>query len=232
MSTDFADEDLLPLSALQHWVFCERQCALIHLEQAWVDNAFTVQGTHLHEKVDSAPGELRDGVWTARGVGLRSQRLGLVGKADAVEFHPVEPRPPPAGGVALLGREGLYRPYPVEYKRGRPKTGHRADEVQLCAQALCLEEMLGVEIPEGALFYGRTRRRKTVSLDNELRRLTEEAAWAVRAMLTGGVTPPAELAPKCEHCSLFAICRPDSVARSAVAYLERQVGKALAEELP
>jgi len=229
----FSEEDLLPLSALQHWTYCPRQCALIHLEQVWVENPFTVEGRHLHEKVDSAPGEWREGTWTARGVPLRSFRLGLVGKADAVEFRPLSPDQVGSErqvGVALPGHPGPFRPYPVEYKRGRPKTSHRGDEVQLCAQALCLEEMLAVPVPEGALYYGKTRRRKVVVIDAELRRLTEEAALRVRELLAGGSTPPAELAPKCEHCSLLDICRPDAVPRSARAWLARVLERALREE--
>src|SRR5690606_13922741 len=138
---------------------------LIHLEQVWEDNPLTVQGTQLHEKVDAGLGESRGDLRIARGLPLRSFRLGLAGRADAVELH----RPPPGDA------SGAWRPFPVEYKRGQPKT-HRADEIQLCAQALCLEEMLATDVPAGALFYGETRRRQDVAFDAELRRLTEDAA--------------------------------------------------------
>ncbi|MDT8267268.1 CRISPR-associated protein Cas4, partial [Roseomonas sp. DSM 102946] len=139
-----AEDGLIPLSALQHQIFCPRQCALIHVEQLWAEDGATAEGRLLHERVDAGKGETRPGLRVARGIALRSLALGVVGKADTVEFRG---RPP--------------QPYPVEYKRGRPKA-HRADEVQLCAQAVCLEEMSGTTIPEGALFYGQTRRRVVV----------------------------------------------------------------------
>ena len=148
----FAERDLLPLSALQHLVFCERQFALIHVEQVWTENVLTVEGRQLHEQVDGGEAEARGEVRIARSVPLRSLRLGLTGRSDVVELRRS------ADGVEIPGVSGRWRPYPIEYKRGKPKP-HRADEVQLCAQGMCLEEMLGVEVPLGALFYGTTRRR-------------------------------------------------------------------------
>src|SRR6266567_7026185 len=143
----YDEEDLLPLSALQHLVFCERQCALIHIEGVWADNALTVEGSHLHDRVDEMGPriESRGDLRIARGVALRSLRLGLSGRADVIEFHRVT-----EGGVELAGVSGLWRPFPVEYKRGRPKRD-RCDEVQVCAQARCLEEMLETAVPAGAL---------------------------------------------------------------------------------
>src|SRR4051812_27370601 len=155
-------DDLLPLSALQHLVFCERQFALIHVEGLWAENALTISGRQLHERAD-LPGEARGAsVRVARALPLRCDRLRLAGKADIVEFH----REVADDGTAL------WRPFPVEYKRGRPKPGG-ADEVQLCAQAVCLEEMLGVAVPFGALFYGKTRRRKPVEFTPGLRERVE-----------------------------------------------------------
>jgi CRISPR-associated exonuclease Cas4 len=155
LPADPAVEDgLIPLSALQHYLFCPRQCALIHVEQMWAEDAATAEGRLLHEKVDAGGGETRPGVRIARSLAIRSLALGVVGKADVVEFH---------------GRAG--RPFPVEYKRGRPKS-HRADEVQLCAQAICLEEMFGSAVETGALFYGETRRRSAVTFDADLREIT------------------------------------------------------------
>ena len=209
----FNEDDLLPLSGLQHLLFCERQCALIHLEQVWADNPFTVEGKALHEATDEPGTEVRSGVRRARGLLLRSLRLGLAGKADTVELHP------DAAGVPVPGVEGRFRLFPVEYKRGKPKE-HRADEVQLCAQALCLEEMLGTTIPEGALFYGTTRRRLPVPFDGELRALTEDAARRYHALITSGITPHARREPKCESCSLLPLCRPDATGKSAGRYLE------------
>ena len=202
-----ADSALVPLSALQHLVFCPRQCALIHLEGAWAENLLTAEGRVLHERVDEAAGETRRGVRIARGVALRSRRRGLVGKADVVEFH--------------ARRSGPPQPYPVEYTRGKPKP-HDADRVQLCAQALCLEEMLGMPVPRGALFYGEPRRRQEVAFDDALRARTEEAAKAVHALLAGGVTPPPEPGAKCRSCSLEAFCLPKaSAGRSAAGWLAR-----------
>lgn len=204
----FAEDDLLPLSALQHLRFCARQCALIHLEGLWADNRLTVEGTHLHQRVDTGPDERRGDVRTTRGMPLRSLRLGLVGKADAVEFRRQE------------GGDGeRWTPFPVEYKRGRPKRD-RADEVQLCAQALCLEEMLGTPVPAGALFYGQTRRRLDVPFDAALRVETEATAAELHALIRGGVTPRAAREPKCERCSLLDLCLPDALGgRSAARYL-------------
>lgn len=218
----FTEDDLVPLSALQHLLFCERQCALIHVEQIWVENPLTVEGRHLHERVDAKQGESRGTLVVARGLVLRSLRLGLSGKADLVEFHRSA-----AGeaGALLPGRSGLWRPFPVEYKRGRPKA-HRADEVQLCAQALCLEEMLGAPVPAGALFYGETRRRLDVLLDIPLRVLTEATAARVHELIGSGVTPPPVHEPKCDRCSLLAVCMPEAPAHSAGKYIDRVLRQA------
>ncbi len=209
-----ADDTLVPISALQHQLFCPRQCALIHLEQQWLEDGATAEGRILHERVDGGGRERRRDVRTVRALDLRSVRHGLIGKADAVELH---------------GRAPDRRPYPIEYKRGRPKS-HRADEVQLCAQALCLEEMFDCPVPEGALFYGQTRRRVAVTLDAGLRALTIETAAAVRAMLASGRTPGPVVMPGCRHCSLEPLCRPQAIAaRPAVdRWLQRQLDAALA----
>ncbi len=158
-----AEDLLLPISALQHYLFCPRQCALIHVERLWAENAATAEGRILHKKVDGGKADRRAGLQTLRAVPLRSFRLGIAGVADVVEKR----------GDTLT---------PVEYKRGRPKA-HRADEVQLCAQALCLEEMFGVSVPEGVLFYGAARRRHSVVIDAELRTLTIQIAENVRDMV-------------------------------------------------
>lgn len=217
--TSFAEDALLPISALQHLLFCERQCALIHIEGVWVENRLTVEGRHLHDKAHDGPSETRTGVRIARGLALRSFRLGLVGKADVVEFH--------GDGEVAAGR-----PFPVEYKRGKPKK-HQADKVQLCAQALCLEEMLGTSVPAGALFYGRTRRRMGVPFDAALRHLTEETARRLHALIASRRTPVAVREPKCDSCSLFDVCLPDAMGpqHSAVRYLSRALDTALGETL-
>ncbi len=219
----YTENELLPLSGVQHVVFCERQAALIHVEQVWEDNAFTISGRHRHVNVhEEAPRRERRGdLVIVRGLGLRSLELGLSGIADVVEFHRVS-----SGGVTIPGTKGLWRPYPVEYKRGRRKN-HRADEVQLCAQAICLEEMLGVPVEEGALFYGKEQRRTTVALDATLRDLTVRAARRFRELVEHGETPPARKEKKCDSCSLVESCLPEvmirrrSVRRYVAAVLDR-----------
>src|SRR3990172_2349159 len=172
MTVDSTD-DLIMLSALQHYVFCPRQCALIHIEQLWSENVLTAEGRIMHDKVDTANRESRGNIRIEYGVPMRSLRLGLIGKADVVEFHKIDDR--------------KWVPFPVEYKRGKPKMDD-CDKVQLCAQAICLEEMLNVEIPEGALFYGQTRRREDVVIDKSLRMKTEDAAKKVHELIESGIT--------------------------------------------
>lgn len=202
-----AEDALVQLSALQHYLFCPRQCALIHVEQAWAESGATAEGRLLHERVDAGGRDTRAGVRVARGLLLRSLRLGVVGRADVVEFH----------GTASL-------PFPVEYKRGKPKP-HRADEVQLCAQGMCLEEMCGMAVPAGALFYGETRRRMAVAFDAALRALTMEMAAATRAMIAAGRTPPPVLLPHCRACSLIDLCQPERLSRptDVAGWLARQL---------
>ncbi len=221
----FAEDELLPLSALQHLLFCARQCALIHLEQIWAENPFTIEGRHLHEKVDSGPGESRGDLHIARGLPLRNLALGLSGKADCVEFHRLSEAGEGREGAALPGLPGRWKPFPVEYKRGHPKL-HRADEVQLCAQALCLEEMLSVPVPAGALYYGETRHRLEVPFDPVLRRLTADSAARLHELIAAGITPGARREPKCTHCSLLEICMPDALGGSVRRYLDTVLGPA------
>ncbi len=214
----FTDDDLLPISALQHLLFCPRQCALIHLEQLWEENRLTVEGKHLHEKADHGRSESRPGIRIARGLPLRCFRLGLVGKADVVEFRPLSPAGPGSPEAGTGHDRVMQIPFPVEYRRGKPKP-HDADRVQLCAQALCLEEMLGTPVPAGALFYGQTRRRLEVPMDTALRATTEDLCRQLRAMIDSAITPPAVREPKCDNCSLLNLCLPDSLTHSATAYL-------------
>ena len=190
--------DSLLLSALQHLLFCERQCALIHVERLWEENRFTAEGRVLHEKVDEGRGESRPGVRITRSLQLRSEALGLHGVADVVELHRLP--------------EGGWQPFPVEYKRGKPKA-HDADVVQLCAQAICLEEGFGVPVPEGALFYGQTRRRLDVVFEEALRELTRRTAARLHELITSGITPRAVREKKCDACSLLEVCLPDAMSR-------------------
>lgn len=189
------DDDLIPLSALQHYLYCPRQCALIHVEQQWAENRQTAEGRLLHQRADQPQTERRHGVRTVTAMPLASLALGISGIADVVEFHGEQP-------------------FPVEYKRGRAKA-HRADEVQICAQALCLEDMLDRPVPEGALFYGKTRRRKVVVFDAALRSLTLDTITATRSLLHGQHTPMAQYQPRrCDACSLIELCQPRLLGRS------------------
>lgn len=226
----FSESDCLPLSALQHLIFCPRQCALIHIDQTWEENRFTAEGRVLHERTHQHGFEVRDGVRIVRSLRLRSLALGLIGVADVVEFHPATDAS--GEGVALPRRRGKWRPFPVEYKRGRPKS-HDADRIQLCAQAICLEEMLGARIPEGALFYGQSRRRQEVAFDEPLRRATHDAAGRLHALVDSAQLPPPEPGPKCKTCSLRETCMPDAIGggNRARAYVSRLFRDSVQEEI-
>lgn len=204
----YKEEDFLQLSALQHFVFCRRQCALIHIEQAWAENLFTAEGRIMHENVHEEGAEKRKGVIIERGLPLRSAELGLNGKADVVEFH-------------KLTGSGKSVPFPVEYKRGKPKPDD-SDKVQLCAQALCLEEMLRIDVPKGAIFYGKTRRRFDVEFDALLRRETKDTAGRLHNFISEGKTPPPVYESKCDSCSLLNLCMPKipRYASSVSGYLK------------
>ncbi len=201
----FTDDQLLPISALQHLIFCARQCALIHVERLWAENHLTVQGRHLHDKAHEGKSETIDGVRIARGLWLKSNRLGITGQADVVEFHP----------------ENLI--VPVEYKRGKPKKDD-SDRLQLCAQALCLEDMRNATIEFGNLFYGARKRRTEVKFDAELRETTLESIDQFRQMMNHRITPSATRASKCDKCSLVELCMPDALRfkNGARAWNDRQ----------
>ena len=204
----YSEDDLIPVSALADFTFCERRAALHFIERVWEDNVCTAEGTILHGRVDDeSASETRGNLRIARSVWLRSLVLGLVGKADVVEFHKTE-----LDGVKLEGASGLWLPFPVEYKRGylRPE---RSFEIQLCAQALCLEEMLGGNIPSGAIFYGKTRRRMDVVFDKALRTEIEETAKKVHELIESGITPKAEYSKKCKSCSLLELCMPKTCGK-------------------
>jgi CRISPR-associated exonuclease Cas4 len=201
------DSELVLLSALEHWSYCPRQCALIHLEQTFDENIYTLQGRMLHESVDEGAGEWEDGVRVERGVPLWSKRLGLIGKADVVEF-----------------RDGV--PYPVEYKRGpKRKWGH--DDLQLCGQAMCLEEMTGCPVLKGAVFHHRSRRRREVIFDESLRQRVEKAVAALRDLLAKPDPPPPLNDARCRHCSLVESCLPSVVgATRRLAKIARDLYRA------
>ncbi len=196
VSTSETDDDALPISGLQHLAFCPRQWALIHLEQVWVENIRTAEGRLLHERAD-LPGESRRAnVRTVRGMWLRSERLHLTGRADIVEFKP--------------------EPFPVEYKRGKSKPTD-CDTVQLCAQALCLEEMLQATIGRGAIFYGNPRRRLEVEFTPQLRSRTEELTATMHRLYRSSITPAATPGPYCRNCSLVHVCLPEATSQDDAA---------------
>lgn len=189
----YNEEDFVQLSALQHFVFCQRQCALIHIEQVWNENMFTVEGRIMHEKAHEEQFEMRGDVRIERGMPLRSEKLGLNGKADVIEFH--------------KSPDCKWLPFPVEYKRGKPKPDD-CDKVQLCAQALCLEEMLNCHITGGAIYYGKTRHRLDMEFDDNLREITVNTVQELHKFIKEGKTPKPVYSKKCESCSLVEICKP------------------------
>lgn len=211
----YTDDDLLLLSGIQHFAFCRRQWALIHVEQQWQENISTYQGREMHERADDPfYTEARGTVLGTRSLPLVSRKLGLYGIADVVEFYRDET------GIAIPGRPGRWRPHPVEYKLGQPKPDDR-DQVQLCAQGLCLEEMFGAPVAKGELFYGRTRRRQPVEFDETLRARVKELAEGMHENFEKGITPLAEETPACKKCSLLEICLPKLNSRRSVrSYLE------------
>lgn len=219
---EYTPDELLPLSGIQHFIFCRRQWALIHVERQWQENVLTVEGKLLHQRVDNPFfTETRKEVITARAVPVASYRLGLSGVCDVVEFTQ-SPE-----GVRLPGRAGFYLPAPVEYKRGHEKRG-ACDEAQLCAQALCLEEMLAVSIAVGYLYYGETRHRVAVELTAELRALVRGMADEMHAYFKRGYTPRVKTSKACRSCSLADVCLPELQERVVAAsqYIRQQVESA------
>ena len=204
------EREPIPLSALQHAVYCLRQAALIHLERMWAENVFTAEGHVLHIAADKPGARRQRGVRRVTALPIAARRLNIAGVADLVEFCPDE-----AGGGESA--------YPVEFKRGKPKK-HRADEVQLCAQALCLEEMTGRPAPAGALYYAETKRRMEILFDAELRALTEATiAQLADVFETRRTPPPTDKKERCRACSLLEVCRPEAVRKSARAWRSRMV---------
>lgn len=191
----YTEDDFIMISALQHYVYCPRQCGLIHVDDVWQENVFTVRGNILHGKVDTDTYETRGNTKTVRGLRIHSYKFGITGRCDVVEFKETE------NGKIVL---------PVEFKSGEPKEDI-SDKVQLCAQAICLEEMLNITIKQGAFFYGKIRRRNIVDIDEELRTQTENIILAVRQIVASKKIPIAEFQTKCRNCSLQSICQPKAM---------------------
>lgn len=212
------EADFLPLSGIQHFAFCPRQWALIHLEQQWADNLRTVEGDLLHERVhDAFFTQKRNDVVISRGMRVFSHTLGVAGACDAVEFHRDE------SGVPLSVREGTWRALPIEYKRGKEKT-HDADQLQLCAQAICLEEMLVCRIEKGYLYYGETKRRTEVPFTADLRTRTAELFAKMHELSERGYTPKVKVTKACRACSLAQLCLPKLCKNiSAKAYISNHI---------
>lgn len=207
----YSDSDLIPLSALQHYLFCPRQCALIHVERLWFENKFTAEGKVMHDRVDKGGERALASLRIEYALRLVCRELGLVGQADVVEFHRTD------------GEPKAWIPYPVEYKRGRAKKNN-SDKVQLCAQALCLEEMHQTIVPEGALFYGKTRRRQSIMFSPELRQETIETAAQLHIMIRDRVTPEPVYEKKCDSCSFLDFCMPRICrVKSVSSYMKKML---------
>ena len=192
-TTPSVDEDTVMISALEHYSYCPRQFALIHVEQAFDENVYTMRGNALHERVDEPGVELREGYRVERALPVWSERLGLIGRCDIVEF------------------ESDGTPFPIEYKHG-PRRTKEHDDLQLAAQALCLEEMTGKPVHKGAIFHFSSRRRRDVNISAALRNKVDTALVAIRALLRSGRLPPPVNDKRCDHCSLRNICQPDAIA--------------------
>jgi CRISPR-associated exonuclease Cas4 len=203
----YTEDDFIPIAAIQHYLFCPRQCALIHIEEIWRENPLTVRGRILHEKVDTLTKEKRGVKTTVTSLRVHSFRIGISGICDAVEFH-------------VKTVDGNAVPYPIEYKAGKPKGGSE-DISQLCAQALCLEEMLGVEVRQGAMYYGRTRHRLPVEFTDDLRTSTEDAIVGVHQLFETRLTPGAKYGKRCSACSLIEQCMPRATKNKKIgAYMQ------------
>lgn len=206
----YSDEDLLPISALQHLAFCERQCALIHVEREWEENQQTAEGKILHERVDEGYREYRRGTKQFSGVHVRSLELGIYGRLDVLELTRVADEP---DTCAFLGIKGHWQLAPVEFKRGRPKL-HAADRVQVCAQVLCIEEMTSTTVTEAHLFYAQVRRRTAVAIDEQLRAQTVKSIRRLREIVELKLLPPPVYKKHCKACSLMGVCQPRWVTGS------------------
>ena len=204
----YSEDDLVMISALQHLLFCPRQCALIHIEQQWTENLFTAEGRILHERVHTAAKESRRTIKVEFDVPLRSLQLGIIGRADIVEFH--------------LQDDKQWLPFPVEYKRGKAKK-NSSDKVQLCAQAICLEEMLNTKVPAGALYYGKKKRRMEIVFDQALRQETITTSDRLRSLIESGVTPEPQHSPDCKSCSFVDTCLPQTMGKknNVEKYMEK-----------
>lgn len=215
---EYKEDDFLKLSGLQHFKFCRRRWALIHIEHQWAENLRTAEGRLMHENAhDKGFSETRGDVVITRAMNVFSRTLGVSGECDVLEFHRA------ADGIPLDGREGLWQPFLVEYKRGKPHP-QSGDELQLCAQAMCLEEMLCCPIPRGALYYGEIRRRQQVDFTEELRASVRDSLAEMHDLFRRGYTPKVKPTNSCNACSLKELCLPKLMRSTSVSgYLRQQL---------
>lgn len=215
----YDESDFLMLSGLQHFTFCRRRWALIHIEQQWAENFRTVDGAIMHKNAHNQDGDERRGdLLIRRAMRVFSRTLGVSGECDVVELHRCEKE-----GITLFGEEGLWRVFPIEYKRGAPHQ-QSGDALQLCAQAICLEEMLCCNIPEGAIFYGELRRRTRVEFTDELRQQVKNSLEEMHRLYRRGHTPKVKPTKSCNACSLKELCLPQIMkSRSAQNYLHKHM---------
>lgn len=215
---EYNEEDFLLLSGIQHFSFCKRQWALIHIEQQWQENLRTIEGEILHEKThNNSVKEKRGDLIVSRGMAIFSRTLGITGTCDVVELHKS------SDGVNIFGRDGTYKPVPVEYKRGKPKDDE-SDVMQLCAQAICIEEMLLCVIPEAYLFYGETKRRRKIILDDELRKRVKTVFKEMHELYDRRYTPKVKISKSCKACSLTELCMPRLCKNpSAIDYMKKNI---------
>ena len=218
MSIEYKEDDFLLLSGIQHFIFCKRQWALIHIEQQWQENLRTIEGEILHERThDDTVKEKRGDLIVSRGMAIFSRTLGTIGSCDVVELHKS------SDGVNIFGRDGTYKPIPVEYKRGKPKEDE-SDVLQLCAQAMCLEEMLLCEIPEAFLFYGETKHRLKIILDIEVRERVKVIFKEMHELYDKRYTPKVKISKSCKACSLAEACMPKLCKNpSAINYIKKNL---------
>lgn len=216
----YDDDQMLMLSGIQHYMYCPRQWALIHIEQQWDENRLTAEGQLLHQNVDNPAYRQKNGdAITLRSVHIASHSLGLYGVTDAIELLPSNDF---TDAITHPRYPGFWKPYPIEYKRGHRKPDER-DEVQLAAQVICLEEMYGIHIPEAALFYHETRHREKIQIDEHLRQLTFGLSEAMHRTFESGFTPKAEERRGCRSCSLIDICTPELTKKTSVAYYLKKI---------
>lgn len=221
----YNEEEYLQLSGIQHFCFCRRQWALIHLEQQWEENVLTAHGRQIHERVhDAHTDDRRDGIWTVRGLNIHSAKLGLSGTCDAVEFIPSE------RGITLFGRPGKWLVRPVEYKNGSVKVSD-CDRLQAVAQAMCLEETFCCCVPEAHIFYHKTRRREKFPITDELRQTVVEMTAEMHRYVQAGHTPSVKPTEKCKSCSLQNICLPQMLKAQSKQKVSEYLAKALKGEI-